>query len=264
MGRAIVITSGKGGVGKTTATANLGTALAQLGYSVVLVDADIGLRNLDVVMGLENRIVYHLVDAVRGKCSLQKALIKDRRMDNLWILPASQTDDKDSVTPDDMRRIVLELKNTHDFVLIDCPAGIEQGFKNAIAGADEAVVVATPEVSSIRDADRVVGLLAANDVPARLIVNRISQHLVRRGDMLSQSDVIEILALELLGTIPLDDQIVASTNRGTPAVLEGKSLAAKELTRIAMRLAGYEVDAAEPVRWFTRIGRALGLSATPA
>ena len=264
MGRAIVITSGKGGVGKTTATANLGTALAQLGYSVVLVDADIGLRNLDVVMGLENRIVYHLVDAVRGKCSLQKALIKDRRMDNLWILPASQTDDKDSVTPDDMRRIVLELKNTHDFVLIDCPAGIEQGFKNAIAGADEAVVVATPEVSSIRDADRVVGLLAASDVPARLIVNRISQHLVRRGDMLSQSDVIEILALELLGTIPLDDQIVASTNRGTPAVLEGKSLAAKELTRIAMRLAGYEVEGAEPVRWFTRIGRALGLSATPA
>ena len=264
MGRAIVITSGKGGVGKTTATANLGTALAQLGYSVVLVDADIGLRNLDVVMGLENRIVYHLVDAVRGKCSLQKALIKDRRMDNLWILPASQTDDKDSVTPDDMRRIVLELKNTHDFVLIDCPAGIEQGFKNAIAGADEAVVVATPEVSSIRDADRVVGLLAAAGVPARLVVNRISAALVKRGDMLSQSDVIEILALELLGTIPLDDQIVASTNRGTPAVLEGKSLAAKELTRIAMRLAGYEVEGAEPVRWFTRIGRALGLSATPA
>src|SRR5262249_21216108 len=161
MGRAIVITSGKGGVGKTTTTANLGTALAQEGHSVVLVDADIGLRNLDVVMGLENRIVYHLVDVVRGRCSVGKALIRDRRLDNLWILPASQTDDKDAVTPDDMTRVVNELKATHDFVLIDCPAGIEQGFKNAIAGADEAVVVATPEVSSIRDADRVVGLLAA-------------------------------------------------------------------------------------------------------
>jgi len=210
MGRAIVITSGKGGVGKTTVTANLGTALAQLGHSVVLIDADIGLRNLDVVMGLENRIVYHVVDAIRGKCTLQKALIKDRRMDNLWLLPASQTDDKDAVTPDDMRRVIFELKATHDFVLIDCPAGIEQGFKNAIAGADEAVVVATPEVSSIRDADRVVGLLAAADVPARLIVNRISAHLVKRGDMLSQSDVIEILALEMLGSIPLDDQVIAN------------------------------------------------------
>ena len=264
MGKAIVITSGKGGVGKTTCTANLGTALAQLGYSVVLVDADIGLRNLDVVMGLENRIVFHLVDAVRGKCTLQKALIKDRRMENLWILPASQTDDKDAVTPDDMKKVVMELKSTHDFVLIDCPAGIEQGFRNAIAGADEAVVVATPEVSSIRDADRVVGLLSAHDVPARLIVNRISQHLVKRGDMLSQSDVIEILALEMLGAIPLDDQVVATTNKGIPAVLEGKSVAAREFVRISMRLAGHEVEAPQPVGWFTRIGRALGLSASPA
>ena len=161
MGRAIVITSGKGGVGKTTSTANLGAALAQLGHSVVLIDADIGLRNLDVVMGLENRIVYHVVDAIQGKCTVQKALIKDRRIENLWLLPASQTDDKDAVTPEEMRSLVFELKTQYDFVLIDCPAGIEQGFKNAIAGADEAVVVATPEVSSIRDADRVVGLLAA-------------------------------------------------------------------------------------------------------
>jgi septum site-determining protein MinD len=265
MGRAIVITSGKGGVGKTTVTANIGTALAQLGHSVVLVDADIGLRNLDVVMGLENRIVYHLVDAIRGKCSVQKALIKDRRMDNLWMLPASQTDDKDSVTPDEMRNLVCELKHAHDFVIIDCPAGIEQGFKNAIAGADEAIVVATPEVSSIRDADRVVGLLAASDIPARLIVNRISQHLVKRGDMLSQSDVIEILALELLGTIPLDDQIVATTNKGIPAVLEGKSFAAKELIRIAQRITGAEAASRDTgVGFFARIGRALGLSASPA
>jgi septum site-determining protein MinD len=264
MGRAIVITSGKGGVGKTTTTANLGTALAQLGHSVVLVDADIGLRNLDVVMGLENRIVFHVVDAIKGKCTLQKALIKDRRLDNLWLMPASQTDDKDAVTPEDMRSLVFELKSTYDFVLIDCPAGIEQGFKNAIAGADEAVVVATPEVSSIRDADRVVGLLAAADVPARLIVNRISPHLVKRGDMLSQADVIEILALELLGAIPLDDQVIATTNKGVPAVLEGKSVAAKEFVAIAKRLAGYELEAKQPVGLFTRIGRALGLSATPA
>jgi septum site-determining protein MinD len=264
MGRAIVITSGKGGVGKTTTTANLGTALAQLGYSVVVVDADIGLRNLDVVMGLENRIVYHVVDAIRGKCSVAKALIRDRRLENLWLLPASQTDDKDAVTPEDMTRLVIELKTMHDFVLIDCPAGIEQGFKNAIAGADEAVVVATPEVSSIRDADRVIGLLAAAEVPARLIVNRISPHLVKRGDMLSQTDVIEILALELLGTIPLDDQIVASTNKGVPAVLEGKSIAAKELLKIAKKLAGIHVEPGASTGIFARIGRALGLSATPA
>lgn len=263
MGRAIVITSGKGGVGKTTTTANLGAALAQQGYSVVLIDADIGLRNLDVVMGLENRIVYHVVDAIRGKCSVQKALIKDRRMENLWLLPASQTDDKDAVTPEDMRSLVFELKATYDFILIDCPAGIEQGFKNAIAGADEAVVVATPEVSSIRDADRVVGLLAAADIPCRLIVNRISANLVKRGDMLSQSDVIEILALEMLGAIPLDDQVIATTNKGVPVVLEGKCVAAKEFIRIAKKLAGQEVEE-ESVGFFTRIGRALGLAATPA
>jgi septum site-determining protein MinD len=264
MGRAIVITSGKGGVGKTTTTANLGAALAQLGNSVVLIDADIGLRNLDVVMGLENRIVYHVVDAIRGKCTVQKALIKDRRMENLWLLPASQTDDKDSVSPEEMRSLVFELKTQYDYVLIDCPAGIEQGFKNAIAGADEAIVVATPEVSSIRDADRVVGLLAAADVPARLIVNRISQALVKKGDMLSQADVIEILALDLLGAIPLDDQVIATTNKGVPLVLEGKSAAAKEFQQIAKRLAGLEAEAPEAVGFFTRLGRALGLSATPA
>ena len=265
MGRAIVITSGKGGVGKTTATANLGAALALLGYSVVLVDADIGLRNLDVVMGLENRIVYHLVDVVHGKCTAQKALIKDRRIENLWLLPASQTDDKDAVTPEDMRALVHELKLMHDFVLIDCPAGIEQGFKNAIAGADEAVVVATPEVSSIRDADRVIGLLAAHDLEARLIVNRISPHLVKRGDMLSQADVIEILALELLGAIPLDEQIVSTTNKGVPAVLEGKSLASKELLKISRKLAGLEVAERETGRgFFARLASVLGLSPTPA
>jgi septum site-determining protein MinD len=215
-------------------------------------------------MGLENRIVYHVVDAIKGKCTVQKALIKDRRMENLWLLPASQTDDKDAVTPEDMRSLVFELKATHDFVLIDCPAGIEQGFKNAIAGADEAIVVATPEVSSIRDADRVVGLLAAADVPARLIVNRISPNLVKRGDMLSQADVIEILALDILGAVPLDDQIIATTNKGVPAVIEGKSVAAKELIMIAKKLAGMEVEARETVGFFTKFARALGLSASPA
>src|SRR5262249_36736830 len=199
-----------------------------------------------------------------GKCSVQKALIKDRRLDNLWLLPASQTDDKDAVSPEDMRSLIFELKTTYEYVLIDCPAGIEQGFKNAIAGADEALVVATPEVSSIRDADRVVGLLAAASIPAQLIVNRISPNLVKRGDMLSQADVIEILALELVGAIPLDDQVIATTNKGVPAVLEGKSLAAKEFMRIAKLLAGHEVEAKESVGFFTRIGRALGLSATPA
>ena len=193
MGRAIVITSGKGGVGKTTSSANLGMALAQKGHKVVLVDADIGLRNLDVVLGLENRIVFHLVDVIKEKCTLQKALIKDRRVDNLFLLPSSQTDEKDAVSPEQMKKLVMDLKKTHDFVIIDCPAGIEQGFRNAIAGADEAIVVATPEVSSIRDADRVVGLLAAHDVTAKLLVNRISASMVKKGDMLSQDDVIDIL-----------------------------------------------------------------------
>ena len=261
MGRAIVITSGKGGVGKTTTTANLGTALARLGKTVVLVDADIGLRNLDVVLGLENRIVYHVVDVIQGKCTAQKALIKDRRLDSLFLLPASQTDDKESVTPAQMRELIGTLKAMHDYVIIDCPAGIEQGFRNAIAGADEAIVVATPEVASIRDADRVVGLLAAQDTPARLVVNRISPEMVKKGDMLSKDDVIEILSLELLGAVPLDGDIVISTNKGTPATLESRSAAAKAFDKIARRIDGGEaVEADQRVGFFTRIGRALGLS----
>jgi septum site-determining protein MinD len=262
MGRAIVITSGKGGVGKTTSTANLGAALAQRGHSVVLVDADIGLRNLDVVMGLENRIVYHLVDVARGKCTVQKAVIKDRRVDNLFLLPSSQTDEKDAINEEQMREVVNELKASFDYVLIDCPAGIEQGFRNAISGADEAIVVATPEVSSIRDADRVAGLLAAEDIPARLIVNRISKAMVKRGDMLSQDDVIDILALELLGAVPLDDAIVSSTNKGIPATLEGRSPAARCYEQISRRLDGedVQVDLEAGVGWFSKIGRALGLS----
>jgi septum site-determining protein MinD len=259
MGRAIVITSGKGGVGKTTTTANLGAALARLGKSVVLVDADIGLRNLDVVMGLENRIVFHLVDVVRGKCTLQKALIKDRRLESLFLLPSSQTDDKDSVSPEAMKELVGNLKASYDYVIIDCPAGIEQGFRNAIAGVDEAIIIATPEVASIRDADRVAGLLAAQEIPARLVVNRIATDLVRRGEMLSQEDVIEILSLELLGAVPLDTDIVVSTNKGAPATLDPRSGAAKAFVQIAQRLEGLDVPEVR-VSFFTRIGRALGLS----
>ncbi len=261
MGRAIVITSGKGGVGKTTTAANLGVALARQGNRVVLIDADIGLRNLDVVMGLENRIVYHLVDVINGKCTPEKALIKDRRIDNLFLLPASQTDEKESVNPEQMRELVYFLKSACDFVIIDCPAGIEQGFRNAIAGADEAIVVATPDVSSIRDADRVAGLLAINDVPARLIVNRISAEMVRRGDSLSQDDVIDILALELLGAVPLDGNIVVTTNKGIPATMDPRSPAAKAFDQIAHKLVG-QVDA-EPeaeLGFFAKLGRMLGLS----
>lgn len=262
MGRAIVITSGKGGVGKTTTTANLGTTLAQNGHSVVLVDADIGLRNLDVVLGLENRIVYHLVDVAMGKCTAQKAVIKDRRVDNLFLLPSSQTDEKDSISPEQMREVVAELKQSFDYVIIDCPAGIEQGFRNAIAGADEAIVVATPEVSSIRDADRVAGLLAAEDIPTRLVVNRISAAMVKRGDMLSQDDVIDILALELLGAVPMDDAIVSSTNRGVPAVLEGRTPATRSYDRIARRITGEDAAevADESAGFFARLGRVFGLS----
>lgn len=260
MGKAIVITSGKGGVGKTTSTANIGAALAQLGHSVVLVDADIGLRNLDVVMGLENRIVFHLVDVLKGKCPLQKAVIKDRRIDNLFLLPSSQVDEKDTVNEDQMNHLVHQLKKSYDYVLIDCPAGIEQGFRNAIAGADEAVIVATPEVSSIRDADRVAGLLAAADIPARLIVNRISAAMVKRGDMLSQEDVIDILALEQLGAVPLDDAIVSSTNKGVPATLEGVSPAAVAYNLVARRLTGEVIEDVPTVGIFARIGRAMGFS----
>ncbi|MCP4447912.1 MAG: septum site-determining protein MinD [Myxococcales bacterium] len=263
MGKAIVITSGKGGVGKTTSTANIGAALAQQGHSVVLVDADIGLRNLDVVLGLENRIVFHMIDVLKGKCSLQKAVIKDRRIENLFLLPSSQVDEKDAVNEEQMLHLVGQLKKSYDYVIIDCPAGIEQGFRNAIAGADEAVVVATPEISSIRDADRVAGLLAAADIPTRLIVNRISAAMVKKGDMLSKDDVIDILALDLLGAVPLDDEIIATTNKGVPATLEGTCPAAMAYEVVARRLNGEVVDdVVHNVGFFARIGRAIGLSHT--
>lgn len=237
-GQTTVITSGKGGVGKTTAVANLGSVLAQSGCKVCVVDADIGLRNLDVVLGLENRIVYHLVDVIAGRCRLRQALIKDKRNENLYLLPASQSDDKNAVTPEQMRQLCQDLKKEFDYTLIDCPAGIEQGFRNAIAGAQQAIVVTTPEVSAIRDADRVIGLLHAQAVEAQLIINRLNPALVRRGDMLDQQDVIDILAIELLGIVPEDEGIVISTNKGSPAAFSEEFEAGRAYRRIARRIRG--------------------------
>lgn len=242
MSEVIVITSGKGGVGKTTTTANIGTGLAALGYKVVLVDTDIGLRNLDVVLGLENRIVYDIVDVTHGNCRLKQALIKDKRFEGLHLLPAAQTKDKTAVTPDQMRSLCGDLKKEFDYVIIDCPAGIEQGFKNAIAGAERALVVTTPEVSAVRDADRIIGLLEAAELrEPKLIVNRLRPHMVRNGDMMSIDDIIDILAVNLLGVVPEDEMIVVTTNRGEPAVLDSGSRAGQAYRNIARRITGEDV-----------------------
>lgn len=241
-GRVITITSGKGGVGKTTTTANVGAALAARGKSVVLVDADIGLRNLDIVLGLENRIVYDIVDVVEGRCRLRQALIRDKRLANLALIPAAQTRDKEAVSPEQMRQLCDELRQQFDFILIDSPAGIERGFRNAIAGADEVLVVTNPEVSAVRDADRIVGLVEAAELPPpRLVVNRIDPELVRRGDMLSVDDVLEILAIPLIGIVPADETIVTATNRGEPVALDPASRAGQAFRDIAARLLGEDV-----------------------
>jgi len=242
MGEVIVITSGKGGVGKTTTTANIGTGLALAGNKVVLIDTDIGLRNLDVVMGLENRIVYDLVDAVQGTCRLKQALIKDKRFEGLYLLPAAQTKDKTSVTPQQMIKLCNELREEFDYIIIDCPAGIEQGFKNAIAGADKAIVVTTPEVSAVRDADRIIGLLEANDLKnPKLLINRLRTDMVKRGEMMSIEDIIDILAIGLIGVVPDDEKIVISTNRGEPVITDEKSLAGQAYRNITQRIMGREV-----------------------
>ena len=215
MGEVIVITSGKGGVGKTTTTANIGIGLASKGKKVVVIDTDLGLRNLDVVMGLENRILYNLVDVISGGCRMKQALIKDKRFPELYLLPSAQTKDKSAVSPEQMRKLISELKMEFDYILLDCPAGIEQGFKNAIAGANSAIVVTTPEVSAIRDADRIIGLLEAEGIAKKeLLINKLRVDMVRRGDMMSVEDVTEILAIPLLGVIPDDEQVVIATIRG--------------------------------------------------
>jgi len=238
-GKTIVVTSGKGGVGKTTTVANLGTTLAKKKYSVVMVDTDIGLRNLDVVMGLENRIVYNLVDVIEGKCRKEQAMIRDRKLPNLFMIPAAQTREKSSVTPEQMKELCSNLAAEFDYVLIDCPAGIEQGFKNAIAGADFAVVVTTPEVSAIRDADRVIGLLeAAMLKQISLIINRLNAKMVKRGDMMSTEDIISLLSVPLLGVVPESEEVVVSTNRGVPLVHDRTSKAGAAFRQIASRLNG--------------------------
>ncbi len=238
----ITIASGKGGVGKTTTTANLAVALAKSEQRVVCIDADIGLRNLDVVLGLENRIVYDLVDVVEGRCRLKQAMIRDKRLPELYLIPAAQTRDKNAVTPSDMVQLCEELRPSVDWVLVDAPAGIERGFKNAIAPADMVIVVTNPEVSAVRDADRIIGLIEAEEKgPARLVINRLNPTLVKRGDMLSADDVMELLAIELLGIVPEDESVVVSTNRGTPVVLDGKGRAGQAFLDIAHRLMGKKV-----------------------
>lgn len=241
MSEVIVITSGKGGVGKTTTAANLGAGLAMADKKTVMVDTDIGLRNLDVVIGLENRIVYNLVDVIEGNCRLKQALIRDKRYSNLFLLPAAQTRDKSSVEPEQMIKLCNDLRREFDYVLLDCPAGIEQGFKNAIAGADRAVVVTTPEVSAIRDADRIIGLLEANEMSKiHIIINRIRPEMVKNGDMMSVEDVEEILALPLIGIVPDDESIVISTNKGE-TVAGQDSMSGQAFSNISRRIMGEEV-----------------------
>lgn len=241
MGEIIVVTSGKGGVGKTTTTANIGVGLAKLHKKVVVIDTDLGLRNLDVVMGLENRIIYNLVDVIEGNCRLKQALIKDKRYEELYLLPSAQTKDKTAISPEQMKKLTAELKEDFDFILLDCPAGIEQGFQNAIAGADRAIVVTIPEVSAIRDADRIIGLLEQNKIKQLdLIINRIRIDMVKRGDMMSVDDVTEILAIHLLGAIPDDENIVVCTNQGE-AVVGGESLSGQAYENICHRILGEEI-----------------------
>ncbi|MDD3653840.1 MAG: septum site-determining protein MinD [Desulfotomaculaceae bacterium] len=264
MGQVLVVTSGKGGVGKTTTTANIGTGLAAAGHKVVLIDTDIGLRNLDVVLGLENRIVFDIVDVVNGNCRLRQALIRDKRFEGLHLLPAAQTKDKTAVNPEQMLKLSAELKKEFDYIIIDCPAGIEQGFRNAIAGAEKAIVVTTPEVSAVRDADRIIGLLEAADLrEPKLIINRIRPKMVRQGDMMSIDDIIDILAVDLLGIIPEDDMIVVTTNRGEAVVLDQNTRSGQAYRNIVRRILGEEVPIInldeEEEGFFKKLRRIIGL-----
>jgi septum site-determining protein MinD len=238
----ITITSGKGGVGKTTAVANLAVALASEGARVVCIDGDIGLRNLDVILGLENRIVYDIVDVIEGRCRLRQAMIRDKKLPELYLIPAAQTRDKNAVSPSDMNRLIKDLRNDFDFVLIDSPAGIERGFKNAIAAADRVLVVTNPEISAVRDADRVIGILEAEEKgPGALIINRLNPALVKNKDMLSADDVLDLLAVELIGIVPEDENVIISSNRGAPVAHDPKSRAGQAFRNIAKRLRGEQV-----------------------
>lgn len=244
MGEAIVITSGKGGVGKTTTSANLGTALALQGKKVCLVDTDIGLRNLDVVLGLENRIIYDLVDVVEGRCKLHQAIVKDKRFeDQLFLLPAAQTSDKTAVNPEQMAELVLELKQEYDYILIDCPAGIEQGYKNAVAGADYAIVVTTPEISAVRDADRIIGLLEKEDLmdSPKLVINRIRSKMMENGDVLDVDEIAQHLSIDLIGIVQDDEEVIKGANQGEPIALNPNSKAGIAYRNIARRILGEQV-----------------------
>jgi len=260
--KVITITSGKGGVGKTTATANIGAALASRGQKVVCIDADIGLRNLDVVMGLENRIVYDLVDAVEGRCRLKQAMIKDKHIPDLYLIPSAQSRDKTAVSPSDMIRLCNELRQDMDWVIVDSPAGIERGFKNAIAPADQVIVVTNPEVSAVRDADRIIGIVEAEEKGTpKLLLNRLNLEMVKQNNMLSADDVVDLLAIHLLGIIPEDKKVIISTNQGTPIAMDDKSLAGQAYQNISRRLLGEDVpllDLDKGSGFFNRISRVFG------
>lgn len=261
--KVITITSGKGGVGKTTTTANIGVALARLGKKTVVIDADIGLRNLDVVMGLENRIVYDLVDVIEGRCRLRQAMIKHKQFPNLYLIPAAQTRDKTAISPADMIHISDKLRNDFDFIIIDSPAGIERGFRNAVAPADEILIVTNPEVSAVRDADRIIGLIEVdNKGPAHLILNRLNINMVKKGEMLSADDVTDILGLDVIGIVPEDEHVIPASNSGIPVTLNENSIAGVSFRNIARRLTGETVPMMEltPTNdgFFQKLGRLFG------
>ncbi|MGN1386497.1 MAG: septum site-determining protein MinD [Bacillus sp. (in: firmicutes)] len=266
MGEALVITSGKGGVGKTTTSANLGTALALLGKKVCLVDTDIGLRNLDVVMGLENRIIYDLVDVIQERCKVHQALVKDKRFDGLlYLLPAAQTSDKLSISPEQMHKLVTELKQDFDYIIIDCPAGIEQGYKNAVAGADKAIVVTTPEKTAVRDADRIIGLLEKEEhiESPKLVINRIRGHMMNNGEMLDIDEITTFLSIDLIGIIVDDDHVIKASNQGEPIVLDPNNEASIAYRNIARRILGESIPLkpieTQPTGMFSKIKKLFGV-----